>query len=58
MPTADEYRQCALELCSKARNEPSRDLKLEFEKLAVAYMQLAEMAESTTLVDPTVKLAG
>ncbi len=56
MPTGDEYRLKALELCQKANGELSHKLKSEYEHLAFAYLRLAEMADRNVLTDPLVKL--
>lgn len=56
MPSGDEYRRKAVELCDKANREPKTELKKEYEILAFAYMQLAEMAERDVLLDPNQRL--
>lgn len=52
MPSGDEYRRKALQLCDKANREPKIELSKEYEVLAFAYMRLAEMAERNVLLDP------
>lgn len=56
MPSGDEYRRKAVELCEKANRESKTELKKEYEVLAFAYMQLAEMAERNALLDPNQRL--
>jgi hypothetical protein len=52
MPSGEEYRRKAVELCEKANREPKLELSKEYEVLAFAYIRLAEMAERNALLDP------
>ena len=56
MPAGDEYRLKAVELCARANKEPKPDLRNEFQGLAFAYMNLADLADKNALLDPAPKL--
>ena len=45
MPSGDEYRRKALQLCSKANQETKPQVRNEYQALAMSYMRLAEMAD-------------
>lgn len=45
MPSGDEYRRKALQLCSKANQETKPEVRNEYQALAMSYMRLAEMAD-------------
>ena len=47
----DFYRSRAAELRAKAQRETSRDVRLELEGLAAAYLRLAGQAERNELLD-------
>lgn len=46
---ANEYRQKAVELCAKAKQQSDLAIKVEYENLAFHYMDLAEEAEKLAL---------
>ena len=56
MPSEEDYRRKAVELCNRANREPNTELRREYEVLAFAYVRLAEMAEQNALFDPDQKL--
>ena len=56
MPSEDEYRRKAVELCNRANREPNVELRREYEVLAFAYVRLAELAEQRALLNPDQKL--
>jgi hypothetical protein len=51
MPAADEYRIKAAEIMAKARQEADLRLYNELEKLALAYLRLADQADLNALTD-------
>ena len=53
MGPGDQYRVRALELRAMARCENNPGMRAEFEKLARAYMRLAEQAERNCQLDLT-----
>ena len=46
---ADEYRQKAVDLCAKAKQQADFALRVEYENLAFHYMDLAEEVEKLGL---------
>lgn len=56
MPSQEEYRRKAAELCSRANQQINLELKVEYENLAFAYMRLAELAERDALLDPSLRI--
>jgi hypothetical protein len=47
MPSAEAYRQKALELCAAANKTTDPFIRAELESLAFVYMRLAEQTERT-----------
>jgi hypothetical protein len=46
---ANEYRQKAVELCAKAKQQSDLAIRVEYENLAFHYMDLAEEASKLEL---------
>lgn len=51
---AEEYRQKAVELCSKAKQQSDFAVRVEYESLAFHYMDLADQIERLVLADSEV----
>lgn len=51
MTPADLYRVKAAGLSAKARHEKNSELKTEFERLALSYVHLAELADRNSRTD-------
>ena len=51
MTPADLYRVKAVGLSAKAKRERNPELKAEFERLALSYLHLAELADRNSQTD-------
>jgi hypothetical protein len=60
MPAGDKYRVLAADIQARARKEPDRRTRAEFEYLSLAYLRLADQADRNAQSDivyetPTVR---
>ena len=51
MPLGDDYRAKATQMYERARKEPNRFIRVEFENLALAYLRLAAQADRNGTTD-------